>query len=110
MIGLVHGILILLFLSLFLIAVFYYLVHLNLVSNASWALRNMVWVTSLALVDVVFASSRTGVGVDASNSLVGKWTACHGFALLLLLRLCDIVIVFLNIIQCFLLAADGIYR
>ena len=108
MIGLVHCILVLLLLSLFLIAIFYYLMHLNLVPHTPWTLRNMMWMTSLTLMDIVLASSRPSVGIDASNSLVGKRTTCHGFALLL--RYSDVVIVFLNIAQSFLLAADSIYR
>ena len=57
MIRLIHGILVLFLLSLFLITVFYYLVHLNLVSHASRRLRNVMWMTCLALVDVILTSS-----------------------------------------------------
>lgn len=104
---LVHRVLVLLFGVLFLITVFDYLAHLNLVSNASRRLRNMVCgVATLALMDVVLASSWSRIWINTPNSLIGDWLS-------LLLRLFTHLMangVLLNVTQSLLLTANGIYR
>ena len=73
MVWLVHRVLVLLFGVLFLITVFDYLAHLNLVSDASRRLGNVVWVATLALVDVIFTSSWSRIWIDTSHSLIRHW-------------------------------------
>ena len=111
MVWLVHRVLVLLFGVLFLITVFDYLAHLNLVSNTSRRLRNMVWVATLALVDVVLASSRSRIWIDTSYSLIRHWCSIllRILAHLMLLSNRD-MLVLLNVAQSILLTANGIYR